>query len=164
MIVYHPAYDAHHCSYRMLNVLYAVQNNSLSSEMIRFIDFYYLYPHLLKRLGSLPRPLNYKKKIIDDVEDPFEITPNPKTLFYELGRTHESVLSSLKNKSLVSIENRLVKLNVNLLPKRLIDSFENDSFVSGDVFDLLVVSFPKVNLHGPNGFKAKSGLMEFRYG
>ena len=164
MIVYHPAYDAHHCSYRMLSVLYAVQNNSLSSEMIRFIDFYYLYPHLLKRLDSLPRPLNYKKKIIDDVEDPFEITPNPNTLFYELGKTQESVLNSLRNKSLFSIENRLVKLNVNFLSKRLIDSFENNSFVSEDVFDVLIGSFPKVNLHGPNGFKAKSGLMEFRYG
>jgi len=132
--------------------------------MIKFIDFYYLYPHLLKRLGSLPRPLNYKKKIIDGVDEPFEITPNPMALFYELRKTQDSVLSSLKNKSIISIDNRLVELNIDSMSERLIDSFKNDEFALGGVFKILVESFPKVNLHGPNGFKAKSGLMEFRYG
>jgi len=164
MILYHPAYDAYHCSYRILSVLYFVNGNYLSKEMIRFIDFYYLYPHLLKRMVSLPRPLNYKKKIIDRLDDPFEITPNPKVMFYELGKTQESVLRSLESKSIISLDNRLVKLNCGSLSEKIIDSFKSDEFLSGDLFKILVESFPKVNLNGPNGFKAKSGLMEFRYG
>lgn len=164
MIVYHPAYDAHHCSYRILNILYAVKDKSLSSEMIRFVDFYYLYPHLLKNMSSLPKPLNYKRKIIQDVDEPFEITPNPMVLFYELGKTQKSVLASLQNKSIISMNNRMIKLNVDSLPGKLIEAFKNDSFTKQDIFQVLIGSLTKVNLHGPNGFKAKSGLMEFRYG
>ncbi|WP_203142977.1 ABC-three component system middle component 5 [Marinobacter mangrovi] len=164
MILYHPAYDAYHCSYRILSILYFIDDTSISHEMIRFIDFYYLYPHLLKRMGSLPRPLNYKKKIIDKLEDPFEITPNPRLMFYELGKTQESVLKSLEGKLFVNSDNGLIKLNIESLSERLIESFNSDEFLSCDFFKMLLESFPKVNLDGPNGFKSKSGLMEFRYG
>lgn len=164
MIIYHPAYDAYHCSYRILNILYSVDRNELLKETLKFIDFYYVYPHLLKDINSLPRPLNFHKEKIQNIDDPFEITPNPKSLYFELAQIQESVINSLSYKSLITHEKKMVKLNHSLLPNLLIDMFGSDEFNKTEIFDVLINALPKVNLDGPNGFKARSGLTEFRYG
>lgn len=164
MIIYHPAYDIYHCSYRLLNILNSVDGNQLSKEILKFIDFFYVYPHLLKSIESLPRPLNYHKNKIDKIDDPFEITPNPKSLFFDLAQTQDSAITSLRYKSLVSQEKNQIKLNLDMIPKPLTDTFGSDDFNKTEIFDILVRVFPKINLNGINGFKAKSGLMEFRYG
>ena len=164
MIIYHPAYDVYHCSYRILNILYSVDKNEILKEHLKFIDFYYVYPHLLKKIQSLPRPLNFHKGEIDRIDDPFEVTPNPKSLYFDLGKTQDSALSSLGYKSLIIEEGKKVKLNSSLLPDVLINKFEVDEFSKTEIFDILITVFPKVNMNGANGFKARSGLTEFRYG
>lgn len=164
MIIYHPAYDVYHCSYRILNILYSVDNNEVFKDTLKFIDFYYVYPHLLKNIQSLPRPLNFHKKKIDRIEEPFEITPNPKSLYFELTQTQESAITSLGYKSLITQEDKKVKLNGSLLPDLLVDKFTTDEFNKTEIFDVLVKVLPKVNFNGANGFKARSGLTEFRYG
>lgn len=164
MITYHPAYDVYHCSYRILNVLHSIENHEVSKETLKFIDFYYVYPHLLKIIPSLPRPLNFHKAKIDRIEDPFEITPSPKGLYFELAQIQESAITSLGYKSLIIQEDRKVKLNSSQLPDQLVSKFKADEFNKSGIFDLLVNVLPKINLNGSNGLKAKSGLMEFRYG
>ena len=67
MIIYHPANDVNHCSYRILNILYATNNNKLHCDMLKIVNFYYVYPHLLKRMKSFPRPLNYQAKKISNI-------------------------------------------------------------------------------------------------
>lgn len=164
MIIYHPAYDAHHFSYRILNILNAVDGKKLTKEALKLIDYYYVYPHLLKRVSKLPRPLNTHKKKIFAVAEPFEITPNPKSLYFELIATHDSTLTSLAQKSLIKISDNEIALNIELLPLSLIEAFNTDEFAQSDFFIMLTTTFPKVNLNGRNGFKSRSGLMEYRYG
>jgi len=48
MIIYHPAYDVNHCSYRILNILYAAKDNKVHCDMLKIVNFYYVYPHLLR--------------------------------------------------------------------------------------------------------------------
>jgi len=164
MIIYHPAYDAHHCSYRILNILHSVDGKKLTKEALKLIDYYYVYPHLLKRVSKLPRSLNTHKKKINAVPEPFEITPNPKSLYFELVTTHDSALISLSQKSLITRSDSEVTLNGELLPPSLIEAFNTDEFAKSDFFIMLTTSFPKVSLNGKNGFKSRSGLMEYRYG
>lgn len=164
MIIYHPGYDVYHCSYRMLNVLCAVEGGSLLKETLKLIDFYYLYPHLLKRISALPKPLCYHKKIIDSIEDPFELISNPKALYFDLDKIQESAIAFLKYKSLLLIEGNIVSINKISLPEILNEKFESDDFCKQEIFGVLTRQFSKINLNGPNGFKARSGLMEYRYG
>lgn len=164
MIIYHPAYDAHHCSYRILNILNSVDGKKLTKEALKLIDYYYVYPHLLKRVSKLPRPLNSYKEKINAVPEPFEITPNPKSLYFDLIATQDSAIFSLSQKSLITRSENEVELNVELLPQSLIDAFNIDEFSQSDFFIMLTTSFPKVSLNGNNGFKSRSGLMEYRYG
>ncbi|MBR9865967.1 MAG: hypothetical protein GYB20_02595 [Oceanospirillales bacterium] len=164
MIIYHPAYDAHHCSYRILNILSSVEEKKLEKDSLKLIDYYYLYPHLLKRVSKLPRTFNKYKNEINDVPEPFELTPNPKSLYFELVATHDSVLISLSQKSLITLSDNEIVLNIALLPKSLIETFNADEFSKSDFFIMLTTCFPKISLNGPNGFKSRSGLMEYRYG
>lgn len=163
MIIYHPAYDVNHNTYRILNVLYAAEESKVHYDMLKIVDFYYVYPHLLKQIKNLPRPLNYQSTKIESVADSFELTPNPKSLFFEISTTQESAISALVQKSLINIDNNFVSLEKDNLPTDLIKVFENDEFTKSDVFQVLVKSLPKVKLEGNNGLKSRSGLMEYRY-
>ncbi|WP_432213009.1 ABC-three component system middle component 5 [Pseudomonas aeruginosa] len=162
MIIYHPAYDVHHCTYRLLNLLRALECKEVSRDVLRMMDFYYVYPALLK-LVKLPRPLLKYSSCIKSVADTFEIVPRPSALFYELCRLQDSALRSLDQRSLISLRLNGVKLNLSRVPQRLIEEFESDEFSSSTVFEALTTAFPKLRMDGKDGFKERSGLMEFRY-
>ena len=162
MVIYHPAYDVHHCVYRVLNLLSSVDDHEISKDALRLMDFYYLYPHLLKTI-NLPRPLSRYKKIISETPDPFEITPNPRSLFYELSRIQDSAMLALQQKSMIKLTAGTVALFMDSLPSNLLESFKGDTFANSELFRGLVDAFPQIKLEGKNGFKSKSGLMEYRY-
>lgn len=162
MIIYHPAYDVHHCAYRLLNLLCSVEHEEISRDTLRIMDFYYVYPVLLK-LVKLPRPLLKYSDGINAVAESFEIIPRPAALFYELSRLQDSALRSLDQRSLVSLRLSGVKLNKTRVPQQLIEIFESDEFSKSSVFEALTTAFPKLRMDGKDGFKERSGLMEFRY-
>nr|WP_228733049.1 ABC-three component system middle component 5 [Pseudoalteromonas ostreae] len=114
-------------------------------------------------MKSLPRPLNYKSKVINSINEPFELTPIPSTLFFEMISTHEASIQSLLQKSLIYIDENEIFLEITNLPKGLIEIFQNDEFNKSSIFKILVESFPKTKLDGENGLKSKSGLMEYKY-
>jgi hypothetical protein len=162
MIIYHPAYDVHHCAYRVLNLLRSTLDGSVSKDSLRLMDFYYVYPHLLKKVKR-PRQLVKYSEAIDAVDEAFEVTPNPTSLFYELCRMQDSAFSSLEQKALISLSGEGVKLNYEKLPVSLLRDFVTDDFSGTDFFKALVSAFPVLKMNGKNGFKDRSGLMEFRY-
>lgn len=161
--MYHPSYDAHHCAYRYLNLLQSLSNSQCDKTLLSFADFYYVYPHLLNEIEKLPSPLNRYKPLISKIKVPFEVTPNSKALYFELKLIQTVALANLQHRGLISITNNEVHLNKDSLPDSLIKMFERDSFCKSDIFKLLINEFPKVKLSGENGFKARSGLMEYKY-
>jgi hypothetical protein len=163
MIIYHPAHDVNHCSYRILNILYAAKDNKVHCDMLKIVGFYYVYPHLLKRIESFPKPLNYQAKKINNITDSFELTPSPSSLFFEMNPTHEAAIFSLHQRTLINIERNIVSLEKQNLPNELIQEFKADKLTKSDIFKILVECLPKVKLDGDNGLKAKSGLMEYKY-
>jgi len=163
MIIYHPAYDVNHCSYRILNILYAAKDNKVHCDMLKIVNFYYVYPHLLKRIKSLPKPLNYQAKKIKKIKDSFELTPSPSNLFFEMSSTQEAAILSLLQRSLINIERNIVSLEKQNLPSELIQAFKIDELTETELFKILVECLPKVKLDGNNGLKARSGLMEYKY-
>jgi hypothetical protein len=162
MIIYHPAYDVHHCTYRVLNLLRSTKDGVVSKDSLRLMDFYYVYPHLLKKVKR-PRPLAKYSEAIDSVDEAFEVTPNPTSLFYELCRMQDSAFRSLEQKSLISLSGGDIKLNYDRLPESLLKNFASDEFSGTEFFKALVGAFPVLKMNGKDGFKDRSGLMEFRY-
>ena len=118
---------------------------------------------MLKRI-DLPRALKKYSTSICAIEEPFEITPNPKGLFFELARIQDTALAALEQKSILSISASSVALRAESIPASLKEHFELDDFSLSDFFKALVGVFPTLKLDGANGFKRRSGLMEYRYG
>lgn len=162
MVIYHPAYDVHHCTYRLLHVLCSTDSEYVPRDALRLIDFYYVYPHLLKYV-QLPKQFSRFSKVISNVSDPFEITPNPKALFFDLSRIHESALGALVQRSIVSASSVSVSLNLDPLPDSLLQAFGRNHFSESDFFKCLISVFPTLKLEGRGGFKDRCGLMEYRY-
>lgn len=163
MVIYHPAYDVHHCSYRLLHVVSRIKASQVSRDALRLIDFYYVYPHLLKKV-DLPRAFSKYSRVIKEIADPFEITPNPKSLFFDLNRIQDSALMALEQKSILTVSMASVSLRPGSIPHSLLEHFESDLFTQSSLFKVLVTVFPVIKLDGASGFKSRSGLMEYRYG
>lgn len=49
MLIYHPAYDAYHCVFRML--LIAERVSGIEVEKARILDFYLVFPGMVKKIG-----------------------------------------------------------------------------------------------------------------
>lgn len=163
MIMYHPSYDAHHCAYRYLNLLKSFSNLQCDKAILSIADFYYVYPHLLQKIEKLPSPLHRYKSLISKVKSPFEITPNAKSLYFELKSLQSVALANLQHRGLVTLTGKKVCLVSELVPESLLHKFEHDPFGQSEIFKLLVNELPKVKMTGENGFKARSGLMEYKY-
>lgn len=163
MLIYHPASDVHHCCYRLLNILRSMDNLSIDLHMLHLIDFYYVYPHLLKKISPLPRPLNSRSKNIKHIKEPFEVNPHPQNLFYELNQIQDSAITSLLQKNLISILRDNAILCIENVPLDLINRFSEDSFSKSETFETLINFMSKTNLEGKSGLKSRTGLMEFRY-
>lgn len=164
MILYHPAYDVHHCTYRLIGLLRYQEDNEhgFPLDALRLSDFYYTYPHLLKDV-ALPRPFQKYKKNIKNIPQPLEFTPNSKHLFYELSQLQDSAIDFLSHKCIIKKSEGAIFINEDLIPEKMKIKFGNDDFMKTDFFFCLAKVIPKIKMDGKSGFKSRTGLMEYRY-
>ena len=101
MLAYHPAFDANHCAYRFIHILISSECDHLEWDKLRLADFYYLFPHLLKAIIPLPKGLSKGRKYFKKIDDPYEKTPNPKRLMFDLRDIQNSTIASLIAKNLI---------------------------------------------------------------
>ena len=166
MLAYHPAFDANHCAYRFLHILYSSTAEKIEWETLRMADFYYLFPHLLKSIKPLPKGLSLGRKYFVKIPDPYENVPNPKRLMFDLRDIQNSTIASLIAKSIVNKERFSrgeVSLIIEHLPELLVESFNNNPISDENWFKLFSKEIALVDLLGNKGFKARSKLMEYRY-
>lgn len=165
MLMYHPAFDASHCLYRMVAILSRVKSN-LSWDLLRIIDFYYLFPSELKKISPWPSEMREYKAIIASIPSPFEEITNPSRIFFDLQEFQKTAILELITKGIIDknkFDSKVVELIPNSIPTGFLRSVEKDSFVSSKIFEALVKGLPKVELQGASGLKKRSKLMEFVY-
>ena len=99
MLVYHPIYDVNHCLYRMLLVLEASVHAEFQWDMFKLLNFYLLFPHLLKDIKPLPAELRSYKKIIEIIPDSYEEVPNAKRTLFDLNSLQNTAAMNLLAKN-----------------------------------------------------------------
>ena len=166
MLIYHPIHDINHCIYRILRFLEVSEHSSFRWEQLRLLDFYSLFPHLLKSIRPFPRELGAYKKIISRIPDAYESIPNDKRVFHEMMPIQNTALHNLIAKDIIDSEHyakqKIARTEIQL-PVRLIEKIDNDPFVKEDWYLFLVNELPLVNFEGKKGLKSRSDLMEHRY-
>lgn len=166
VLMYHPAFDANHCLYRIVSILNATGDAPISWSLLRMLDFYYLFPSQLKNIKPWPREMQKFKSHAAKIPDQFEDLANPVRTFFELQPFQKTATLELIAKGLLSkssFENDFMVLESSSLPPTYIDLLETDDFLKSDTFKIITEGLPKAAFSGVNGLKSRSGLMEYVY-
>lgn len=86
MLIYHPAYDIYHTSYRILSLLGNESMNCIEYDRARIYDFVMLFPHDLKNVRLPVGTQSIRKKF---AETPYNRLPNRKKVFNQVGNYFE---------------------------------------------------------------------------
>lgn len=164
--MYHPAYDANHCVFRTLLILEHSVHEVIDLELYRLLDFYILFPHLLKHICPLPAELRAYKRLLSKIPDPFESMRNTKRIMYELESLQTVALHNLLAKQLIDIDSfksNQIKRTSEAIPPDLSAVIHSSEQAQNEWFRMVVNELPLINFGGKNGLKKRTGLMEFRY-
>jgi len=166
MLIYHPAHDINHCIYRMLLVLESSKAEVLDWQVFRMMDYYILFPHLLKKIDPFPAALRAYKKILKEIPDAYEVIQNNRRIFFELENIQYTAIQNLTAKGLVCSEKfreGLVCRSSSEMPEKIAEAFNADERLNQEWFRFVVNELPFIDFDGKKGLKARSQLMEYRY-
>lgn len=166
MLIYHPAYDVNHCVYRIISLLEKSAHEEFDIELARLLDFYILFPHLLKSIKPLPAGLAAYRQILKRIPDAYESIPNPKRILFDLEQFQNAAFQSLMAKGLVDIDSfrkGVLRRTDTSIPEELEASMLEDEMIDSDWFTVISDELPSVQFLGRKGLKSRSSLMEFRY-
>ncbi len=166
MLMYHPVQDANHCVFRTLLLLENTVHEFIDIELYRLLDFYIVFPHMLKHIKPLPAELNAYRRVLSKIPDPFESMQNTKRILYELESLQTVALHNLLAKQLIDIDSykvKQLKRSIEPIPQDLSDVLHSSEVSQNEWFRMIVNELPLINFGGKNGLKKRTGLMEFRY-
>jgi len=164
-LVYHPAYDPYGSVLRSLQYLGAL-DSPVIGEQLRIFDFLLLFPEFISSFRLTTQLRSRLKKIEYRARFRYEERPPALRLFGEMEPSFEAALQTLKAKGLIRLadpDTEAFYLDRDTVPEPLSALAEKRSASMKSLLDYLVelnASFP---FFGPNGLKARSGLLEFRY-
>lgn len=166
MLMYHPAFDANHCLYRIVSILHATADQQISWPLLRVLDFYYLFPSQLKNITPWPSEIRKLKALVTKIPEQFEDLTNPARTFFELEPFQKTATLELIAKGVISkssFDKGIMELEPDSLPSAYTALLDTDVFLKSDAFEVITKGLPKTKFNGSNGLKSRSGLMEYIY-
>lgn len=165
MLIYNPAFDTHHCIFRLLRLLTALPDASYELERIRILDFYLLFPATLNRVRFPRAALRHKRAAIGDFNR-YERIEDPRRILNRLEPYQLSALRYLAARELIDVaifaEGRVRRSSVPI-PSELTGMIAEANRVERELVALLTGPFRDVELYGASGLKARTQLFEYRY-
>jgi len=163
MLIYHPAYDAYHCVFRMLVIADFLK--FLELDKARLIDFYLLFPSAIGEV-RLPYELSAGKRIAKDAKNPYRDPIDPLTSFRELHQIHMASLKCIAASGLISMEkfsNGFIERTSRPVSESLLHKMKQFLADKGEMARFLLNDFSVIPLNGVDGLKHRTRLMEYRY-
>lgn len=165
MIIYHPATDAYHCAYRILQLIELLPDKTCEKDILRILDFYLLFPSLLHKV-KLPRSASGFRKMVLASQDAYEVIEDPHKVFMQLETFQDAAIRCLASCELISVadlRNNIIKRTDNEIPKDLKDAIDKSNSDNKNILSLLTGPLFDIDFYGNQGLKARTSLMEFRY-
>ncbi|WP_175730358.1 ABC-three component system middle component 5 [Burkholderia ambifaria] len=163
MLIYHPAYDAYHCVFRMLLIAEHVTN--IEIEKARLLDFYLIFPGMVRtiRLPDTLKTLRSQAKVAANVyRDPV----SGLSTFRDMRHIQEAALKSIAASGLINIKRFehgfVTRTEMPIAPilKEKLNAFVS---ANGPMIEGILTGLSQIPLRGPDGLKHRSQLMEHRY-
>jgi hypothetical protein len=163
MLIYHPAYDAFHCVFRMLAIIEAVPD--VEVDKARLLDFYLLFPALIANI-RLPTELASTRKVAKLASNIYHDPLSPKNAFRDLRHIQNAAIKCVAASGLIEPERfksgflARTEMQIPLIIKEKIGAFIDSRQPLSEV---VLLELSKMRLTGDNGLKHRTSLMEYRY-
>ncbi|HBR4757619.1 TPA: hypothetical protein L9W62_003470 [Klebsiella pneumoniae] len=163
MLVYHPAYDAYHCLFRMMAII--ERAGELEIDKLKILDFYILFPSLLSNV-KMPRQFVKVKKMAERFYNEYHDPMNPGMTFKEMRHIQDAAIKCMLAAGYINsdeLSNGYVVRTDKELPEKI--SLEMKVFLENkEPFSSFIIqNMAKFHLTGPDGLKSRTQLMEHRY-
>lgn len=166
MLVYHPAFDLYNCIFRMLQLLSYSKEDEIDLDKLRIWDFYLTFPNLVKDI-SFPSDLRHlKDSIFREKDNPYEDVTDPKQVFEKMNSYQISAIKCLASYGFVDskrLDKNKVRKTSKEIPPELMEKLNDLANQKGNVIKLLTSDLVTLPLFGGKGWKARTGLLEFKY-
>jgi hypothetical protein len=165
MLVYHAAMDINHARFRFLYLLDLRPEHRIPFDLLRILDFYFLFPHLLADV-TLARGMGRQKRAFSGRASKHNRVPSPKLLIRQMQGIHETAIHALVHDGFVvpePLELEIVQRTTKPIPERLSEIFAAQPKDEQTLASFLATELAQMPLNGPQGLKARTGLLEHRY-
>ena len=167
-LVFQPSLDPFHAVFRFLRLrpLFDAAN-ALSRDHSRVLDFYLLFPFLIKNIRLAPKHQKYKKLSAKYVHlKPYGEQPDGSLMLQRMDPMQSAALETLALKSYLDIEalqNDIVQATAREIPKQIDERISALNESQSDLLEFLSILASEYEILGENGLKARTSLMEYRY-
>lgn len=163
MLIYHPAYDAYHCVFRMLVI--TGEKRVLEFAKLRILDFFLCFPAEVANI-QLPQEHAGVKKLAREAKNPYRGPVNSVRTFRDLEPIQSAAARLLSLTGIFSIadleDGRVVRTG-QAIPEFLSKLTHAEDAFSGPLDRYVVSAMSEIPLAGLGGLKHRTGLMEYRY-
>lgn len=163
MLIYHPAYDAYHCVFRLLVITERIK--TLDFQKMRIVDYYFCFPSDLQRV-KLPQAHTYAKKLAKAAQNEYHDPVSSARAFRELEHIQYSAARLLAASGVLNAEQLELGVVVRSaadIPSDLTSRIEIALSNQDELREYILTKFTEIPLMGDGGLKQRTGLMEYRY-
>jgi hypothetical protein len=163
MLIYHPAFDAYHCVYRMAMLTQKVKE--LEYSKLRILDFYLCFPAEIASI-ELPKDLQKIRAVAKEFTNKFRGPVSSSRTFHDLEQIQNSATRLLAASDVFDpkkLEEGIVSRTNRALPTEFNKTTSDPTNQAGMLVDFVLTQLSALPLQGNGGLKQRSGLMEYRY-
>ena len=164
MLIYHPAFDAYHCVFRMLVLIESIPE--LEVDKARLLDFYQVFPSAISEI-RLPSGFSNGRRLAKVLTNDYRNPLNPKAVFRDMAQIQYAALRSIAALGIVDVKSYelgvLQRSEEREIPTALKDNIKNYLSKKSELIDFLLNELSAIPLRGVNGLKHRSELLEHRY-
>lgn len=167
MLTYQPQNDIYNGIFRILSLLLYDTTRQYSVDLLRILDFYYVFPNFIYDI-KFPSNLRKDKAIFKKYnENAYFAKGNKRQFFYMLTQIQDKTFKILISKNILNCSlyaKEIIKLNHDIcLAPSLFEQIKQRNQENKDIVDFLVCKLSKIEFLGKKGLKARTGLMEYKY-
>jgi hypothetical protein len=160
MLVYHPAFDSYHCLFRSISILEVC--GQCEVERLRILDFCLSFPTTVVKFRLPPGRSAVKKAALAE-SNPYRDPISPRAMFANLAAIQMAAFSCLAATGLATLDAGVLTRTQTALPEAIRERCLSMQAKESTFFNTLLSQLNALPLLGPDGLKARSELMEFRY-
>lgn len=164
MLIYHPAFDAYHCVFRMMALMSVIPE--LEVDKARLLDFYLAFPSAIKEI-RLPSGLAHGRRLAKNLSNTYRDPLNPKAAFRDMSQIQLAALRNIAALGVIDLgcfEQGIVKQIESIaIPEELGISLSSYIATQTEILNFLSNDLARIPLRGLDGLKHRTALLEYRY-